>query len=83
MFENIGILAAFGALFCWGFGDFFIQRTTRKIGNLESLAFIGIIGAIGLLPFVFNDLPLLFSLRNLMILLVLGIVTFIAAILDF
>jgi len=80
---ELSVLAAFGAMFCWGFGDFFIQRTTRRIGDVESLAFIGIIGAVGLLPFVIGDLPLLFSPANAILLLVLGIITFIAAIIDF
>jgi len=80
---EISILAAFGAMICWGFGDFFIQRTTRKIGDLEALAFIGIIGTIILLPFIIGDLPLLFSPSNLILLFVVGAVTFVAAMLDF
>jgi drug/metabolite transporter (DMT)-like permease len=83
MVFELSVLAAFGAMLCWGFGDFFIQRTTRRIGDVESLAFIGIIGAVGLLPFVIGDLPLLFSPANAMLLLVLGVITFIAAIIDF
>ncbi len=46
------IILAFVAMLFGGVGDFFIQRNVRKIGNLESLAYIGIIGALGLLPFV-------------------------------
>jgi len=45
-----GIIFAFGAMLFWGFGDFLIQRTTRKIGDIETLAFISIFGSIGLLP---------------------------------
>lgn len=77
-----GIIAALGAMLCWGFGDFFIQRTTRKLGDLESLTLIGAIGIIILLPFVLQELPLLFSLENVMMLLFLGLVTFVVAILD-
>ncbi len=80
---DFAILAAFGAMICWGFGDFFIQKTTRKIGDVEALAFIGIIGIIGLLPFVWNDLGALFEMRNLLIVILLGIITFIAAIINF
>jgi len=80
---EVGILFAFGAMLCWAFGDFFIQKCTRKIGDVESLAFIGIIGTIGLLPFVIKDFYLLKSLPNLVLLSFLGITTFIMALLDF
>ena len=39
-----------------GLGDFLIQRSTRKAGDLISLGFIGVLGTIGLLPFVWNEL---------------------------
>ncbi len=31
----LGIIFALGALLCWGFGDFFIQRTSRKTGVIH------------------------------------------------
>ncbi len=80
---EVSILAAIGAMVCWGIGDFFIQRSIRDVGDLEALAFIGIIGTIGLLPLVINDLPLLFSAQNLALLALLGVVTFVAAMFDF
>ncbi len=80
---EFAMLAAFGAMLCWGFGDFFIQRTTRKIGDVESLAMIGIIGTIGLFPFVMSSLSLLSSPINLFILLALGTITFFVAMADF
>ncbi|MDD5163817.1 MAG: DMT family transporter [Candidatus ainarchaeum sp.] len=79
---ELGILFAFGAMLCWGFGDFFIQRSTRKFGDIESLAFIGLIGSFGLLPFVIQDLPLLFSIPNLAMLGMIGLITFAFAITD-
>lgn len=79
---EVSILFAFAAMLCWGFGDFLIQRCTRKVGDVESLAFIGIIGAIMILPFAIKDLHL-FSTYNLLLLLIISIVTFIAALLDF
>lgn len=57
----LGIIFAFGALLCWGFGDFFIQQTTRRIGDFKALFFIGLTGSILLLPFGLKELPLLFS----------------------
>lgn len=80
---ELSIFAAFGAMFCWGFGDFFIQKVTRRIGDVEALAFIGIIGSVGLLPFALQDLQLLFSLPNLALLFFIGAITFVAAMFDF
>lgn len=77
------LAAAFGAMFCWGFGDFFIQRTVKRVGTLEALALIGIVGSVALLPFVLKDLPLLFAPRNLLLLGCLGIATFLTAVLNF
>ncbi len=77
------LLAAFGAMICWGVGDFLIQKSVRRIGDLESLAFIGLIGAIGLAPFIFTQVHLIFSLQNILVLLLLGVITFIGAVFDF
>ncbi|MEK6902933.1 MAG: EamA family transporter [archaeon] len=74
-----GVLFAFAAMICWGVGDFLIQRTVRKIGIVEGLAVIGIVGTVGLLPFVWNDLQIIFQPENASLLLGLGVVTFIAA----
>jgi len=79
---ELGILFTFGALICWGFGDFFIQRTTRKIGDIESLAFVSIIGSIILLPFAIKDIYLL-DKNGIILLLILGLTAFIMSILDF
>ena len=81
--EIFVVFAAFGAMLSWAVGDFLIQKTTRKIGSIESLAFIGIIGSIALIPFVINDLHLLFSWTNLILLIILGALTFVAAFFDF
>lgn len=83
MIFELSVLAAFGAMLCWGFGDFFIQKSTRKVGNIEALAFIGIIGSIGLLPFVVFELPLLFSFENLVLLCFVGIATLVIALFNF
>lgn len=77
------LLFAFGAMLCWGIGDFLIQRTTRAVGNIEALAWIGIIGSIGLTPFVINDLTQLVTTSNIIFLVALGIVVFVAAIFNF
>ena len=83
MFIELSLLAAFAAMFFWGIGDFLIQRVVRKIGDVEALAFIGIIGSIILIPFVFKDLNLLLSKSNLILLLILGVITFFTALANF
>lgn len=52
----LGLLFAFGAMLAWAFGDFFIQRTSRLVGNWKALFFIGITGAVGFLPLVWHEL---------------------------
>ena len=82
MSHNVGILFAFIALVSWGFGDFFIQKTTRVVGSWNVLFFIGIVGLIGLFPFVKNDLASLNN-SNLLLLGLLGVVVVFAALFDF
>ncbi|MEK7664267.1 MAG: EamA family transporter [Patescibacteria group bacterium] len=82
MSQYAGIIFAFIALVSWGFGDFFIQKTTRVIGSWKALFFIGVVGLIGLFPFVKNDLTSLNS-ANLLLLGLLGIVVVFAALFDF
>lgn len=36
---EIGIILAFLAMVFWGFGDFLIQRSTRTVGDAETLFF--------------------------------------------
>ena len=82
---NTGIALAFVAMLCWGFGDFCIQKSTRKIGDLETLFFITFFGAVVLAPFAYKNLPALFSgsWDTIIVILVLCVVLFFAAILDF
>jgi len=56
MVSNTGILFAFGALFCWGIGDFLLQKQVRRFGDWESQLSIALIGVIVLSPFVISDL---------------------------
>lgn len=80
---NLALLGAIGATLSWGLGDFFIQRSTRKVGVVESLFIIGIVGCFGLFPFVVADLPKLFEPSLALLLLVLGIITYVFAIVNF
>ena len=86
MTVSVGIGLAFVAMLCWGIGDFLIQKSTRKIGDFETLFLITLFGALVLLPFVYKDVPLLFVSGNENILLVLGggsLILFVAALLEF
>ncbi|MFA5793430.1 MAG: hypothetical protein WC897_06265, partial [Candidatus Gracilibacteria bacterium] len=79
-----GILFAFGALLCWGFGDFFIQKSTRAIGIWKSLFFIGASGIVAIFPFIFDQLgALLREPRHLAILSLAGIVVLFTALFEF
>lgn len=82
---SLGIIAALIAMLSWGFGDFLIQRSTRKIGDFETLFLITLFAVIILIPFVRNDLINLLSVfnRTSWILLSGGILLFIAALLEF
>ena len=80
----MGITYALGALLFWAIGDFFIQKTSRKIGVVESLFFIGITGSVAFFPFVKNDLMAIFSDGSMLAIVCLaGIVMFFAALFNF
>lgn len=82
MSVSVGIGLAFIAMLCWGFGDFLIQKSTRKVGDWETLLVITLFGALVLLPFVYGGLPELFSgaPQNLGVLVLSGLVLTAAAI---
>src|SRR5687767_8664635 len=67
---SLGILFSIGAMLSWGFGDFLIQRASRRIGIWQTLFFIGLGGFIGIFPFVKDEIPYLFTEANLTLLLV-------------
>ncbi len=80
----MGIFFAFIALFAWGFGDFLIQKSARKLGEWASLFFIVLVGAVALLPFVYKDLRIVFSsYKDLLLLMLVSIILLFVAILDF
>lgn len=83
---SVGIGLAFVAMLCWGIGDFLIQRSTRKLGDWETLFVITAFGSVVLFPFVYAKLPPLFGgagSRELIILFASATVLFIAALLEF
>lgn len=83
---SVGIGLAFVAMLCWGIGDFLIQRSTRKLGDFETLFLITLFGALVLLPFVYDDLPALFAAdmgTERVVLLAMALILFIAALFEF
>lgn len=52
----MGITFAFIALVSWGLGDFLIQRSARKFGDVIALFCVTAFAGIVLFPFVFRDL---------------------------
>jgi len=78
----MGSLFAIIAFLSWGIGDYLIQKTTRRFGDWLSLFYITASAAIILLPFVYKDVPSLFSLGSLgelRILILASIVSAVAA----
>lgn len=80
----MGILFAFIALFSWGFGDFLIQKSTRKFGDWLALFYICAFSVAALLPFVYKDLSALMSNpKELVFLILVSIIILFAALFDF
>ncbi len=82
----MGTIFAIIAFASWGLGDFLIQKTTRKFGDWISLWYITASATIVLFPFVFRDIPELFSKAarfDLLILLLAGAVSTAASLLLF
>ena len=77
----LGIALAFVAMLAWGFGDFLIQKSTRKVGDLETLFIITAFGGLVLLPFVWHGIVPLFlsNMDGVGILLIASMILFIAA----
>jgi drug/metabolite transporter (DMT)-like permease len=82
MFASL-LLLAFGAMLCWGVGDFLIQRSSRLVGSLESLTIIAVVGGVLVTPFILPELHLLANLTGLLLLFCLGAITFTAGYLNF
>jgi uncharacterized membrane protein len=79
MTAGIGIALAFVAMLSWGFGDFMIQKSTRKVGDWETLFIITAFGTIVLLPFVLGRLPALVYDPKGLFILIGGAITLTAA----
>lgn len=85
MTAGIGIALAFVAMLCWGFGDFLIQKSTRRLGDIETMFIITAFGGLVLLPFVWRGiLPLFYSnIGGVKLLLLASSVLLFAGMLEF
>jgi drug/metabolite transporter (DMT)-like permease len=80
----MGIIFAFTAVLFWGFGDFLIEKSTRKMGDMVSLFYISLVGIIILSPFVYKDIFFSgLSISNLALLSITTLITLVAALLVF
>ncbi len=79
----IGILCAIWSLFSRWIGDFLIQRSSRKIGDWETLLVVSLSATILLFPFIFHDLPLIFIPQNIVILSAVAAIFLIMSLLNF
>jgi len=82
---SLTLFFTFIAIVGWGFGDFFIQKMVRKIGNWETLFLITAFGAIALSPFVIKDIPELFTFNSSTFFIMLGasVILLFAALFEF
>lgn len=71
---SASIIFSFLAMICWGAGDFFIQKTVRKIGDFKALIWINFLGGLMLTPFVVKDFPVIFQGWNLVSLIILSLI---------
>lgn len=71
---QISLIFAFLAMIFWGVGDFLIQKTVRKVGDVQSLFLICLIASLILFPFVLSDLPIIFSWPNILFLIIISVI---------
>lgn len=75
MVFEIGVILAFVAMFAWGFGDFLIQKSTRKLGVWTTIFIITLTGAVVLTPFALKNAGNLFTF-GINIFLIAGVAYF-------
>lgn len=79
----LGVIAAVIAMVGWGFGDFLMQKSARKLGDWESLFYVCLFGTVVIFPFIYHQLPLLISNPfGTLLLLITSVVLLAAALLD-
>jgi drug/metabolite transporter (DMT)-like permease len=85
---SIGIFFALLAMVAWAFDDFFIGRSSKKLGSVQALFFLAWFGTLVLLPFSWSGLSTALSLWYwgspiLVLCAILIVVILIASLADF
>ncbi|MBL8030909.1 MAG: DMT family transporter [Candidatus Doudnabacteria bacterium] len=85
---HYGILFALTALVAWAFDDFFIGRSSKRLGSVQALFFLAWFGTILLLPFSWHGLSVFVSIWSwgspiITLCIALIVITLIAALADF
>lgn len=72
-------------MIAWGVGDFFIQKSTRKIGDWQTLFLIALFGTVMVLPFVWSDIGKIVLLPSNIVYIIFtaAILLFVAALFEF
>jgi drug/metabolite transporter (DMT)-like permease len=68
----LGVLLALAAMFGWGGADFLAQRAARKVGNVATLFWGSLFGAVVLLPSASRQVGMLAGRTDLILLIALG-----------
>ena len=80
----MGMIFVLVAMLSWGVGDFLIQKSARKFGDLVALFYITAFGSIVLFPFIYSELYSVFIQHTGLILLVVAsFVILFSALFDF
>jgi drug/metabolite transporter (DMT)-like permease len=74
---KLTIWLALGSMLGWGIGDFLIQKTSQKIGELETLFYLTFVSSFLFLPFVTPHLSSL-TTHQLLLLSLIGVLSFIS-----
>lgn len=82
---QLSIIFALVSLVAYAFGDFFTQKSVRKIGTIKNLFFFGIIGALILTPFIIVNkvYRTLNNIHNIWPIILFAIVIILANLFDF
>lgn len=80
----MGILFTLIALLAWGFGDFLLQRSTRKFGDWIVIFYVTALEAVVLFPFIYRDFTVLIqeNASSIGVLLLASAVLLVAALLN-
>ncbi len=78
-----GLIFAFAALLGWTFGDWLLQKSARLVGDFKTILYVSLMGTIGLLPFVADEIISFIKIPTALLLLILtGVMIFFSTFFD-